>query len=134
MSHYKLVLESRSGMPARQRKESLLFDLNASDVDLYTCLTQCDDSVYPAVANNFACCAMHLGRVDTAISALESVVQEDPFHHLQDPLVFNLCTLYDISCAAPLAELKKKSLKNVAEIYWISDAALNWKSFRLASY
>ena len=61
------------------------------------------------------------------------LIHQDPFIYLTDPVIFNLCTMYDISHSVGVAEMKKRSLRNVAEVYWLSDRALNWRSFRITS-
>ena len=126
------VLNSRVEF-TKPTKETLLFDLSVEDVDLFSCICLLDDPYFPSAANNLAVCAMHLGKVKYAVDVLETLIQEDPFTFLCDPIVFNLCTMYDISHSASVAEMKKKSLKNVAEIYWLSDRNLNWKSFRISN-
>lgn len=108
----------------------LLFDLNAEDIDFYTCVCQLDEDIFPSAANNYAVCAMHLGKVREAVELLESVIQQDPYSHLVDPIVFNLCTMYDISYAVNVSEIKKKTLKCIADMYYVTDSSLNAKSFR----
>ena len=132
MQTFAEILNSRVD-PPRTSKETLLFDLTADDVDLFASVCQLEDPYYPSAANNLAVCAMHLGKVKYAVDTLESLIQQDPFIYLTDPVIFNLCTMYDISHSVGTAEMKKRSLRNVAEIYWLSDRALNWKSFRIMS-
>ena len=132
MQTFAEILNSRVE-PPRKSKETLLFDLTAGDVDLFASICQLEDPYYPSAANNLAVCAMHLGKVKYAVEVLESLIQQDPFVYLIDPVIFNLCTMYDISHSVGVAEMRKRSLRNVAEVYWLSDRALNWKSFRITS-
>jgi hypothetical protein len=112
-------------------KQVSLFDINSIDVDFYHCTCQLDDSIYPSCANNYAVAAMHLGKVESAVHMLESIIQKDPSRYLIDAIVFNLCTMYDISFSPQIAEMKKKTLQSIGSIYWVRDVTLNSKSFRL---
>lgn len=60
---------------------------------------------------------------------MEQLIQDDPTQNLIDPIVFNLCTMYDLSCSPDVSIEKKKALQEVANHYHIED--LHWKSFRL---
>ena len=60
---------------------------------------------------------------------MEELIQDDPTQNLIDPVVFNLCTMYDLSCSPDVSIEKKKALQEVATHYHIDD--LHWKSFRL---
>jgi hypothetical protein len=126
MSNHYLTSKSNSAA----KPELLLFNLKPEDIDLYTCICQLEDPIFPSAANNYAVCAMHLGQVKTAVALLESIVQQNPFEHLVDPIVFNLCTMYDISYSANVSEVKKKCLRAVADRYCIKDTELSAKSFR----
>ncbi len=64
-----------------------------------------------------------------AVSALERLVREAPAMHLCDALVFNLCTLYDLSCDNRASARKKRVLQGVAERYLLDD--IDPASFRI---
>jgi len=89
-----------------------------------------EDTLLGAAANNFALCALHLRKLPLAISTLERLIATDPVAHMLDPIVFNLCTMYDLSHAPEQSATKKKVLQRVASIYRIED--LHWRSFRLS--
>ena len=46
-------------------------------------------------------------------------------------VVFNLCTLYDLSCSPEISVMKKKVLQQFAGVYHMEDPVLHWRSFRL---
>lgn len=49
------------------------------------------------IANNVAICLLHVGRLAEAIDRLESVIRKGPSTALDEGLVFNLATLYDLA-------------------------------------
>mmetsp|Transcript_3725 Transcript_3725/g.5771 ORF Transcript_3725/g.5771 Transcript_3725/m.5771 type:complete len:533 (-) Transcript_3725:97-1695(-) len=91
--------------------------------------TEPEDSLFAVAANNFAICSLFLRRISSAVAKMEELIQGDPPGNLIDPVVFNLCTMYDLSCAPDISKEKKKCLQEVASIYHIDD--IHWKSFRL---
>ncbi|XP_078681131.1 uncharacterized protein LOC144916034 isoform X2 [Branchiostoma floridae x Branchiostoma belcheri] len=54
--------------------------------------------------NNTAVCQLYLGNLKEALKMLESVVQEDPNRFLQEGLLFNLCTMYELESSRALAK------------------------------
>lgn len=96
-----------------------------------SCLYVIEESVLPVAVNNFAICALNLKQIKVAVARFEALVQEDPARYLNDAIVFNLCTLYDLTCAPDLGTNKKKVLSNIAGLFHVSDS-VNWKSFRLS--
>lgn len=66
------------------------------------------------VANNAAICLMHVGRLAEAIDRLESVIRKGPKLALDEGLVFNLATLYDLAYPDSANE-KKRVLHRLAE-------------------
>lgn len=94
-------------------------------------VVEMEDTLLPAVINNYAICALYLRKVAAAISKLEGLILDDPVRYMVDPVVFNLCTLYDLSFAPAMSTLKKKVLQNVALAYHVGDPVLHWRSFRL---
>lgn len=87
------------------------------------------ETLMAAVANNLSICALYLRQLPKAIETLEKLVQYNPVRHLVDPVVFNLCTMYDLSCAPEISATKKRVLQRIAVLYNVHD--LNWRSFRL---
>lgn len=107
----------------------------SSSVAICSVLAAFDDFQQPllvAATNNAAVCALYVKRVEHAVGILEKIVKRDPPRHMIDPIVFNLCTLYDLSYSADISTLKKKVLQRVASNYQIDDAILHWRSFRLS--
>jgi hypothetical protein len=88
-----------------------------------------EESTLSAATNNYAICSLYLRRIHEAVTKMEELIQDDPTQNLVDPIVFNLCTMYDLSCAPDISVEKKKALQEVANHYYIED--LHWKSFRL---
>ena len=92
-------------------------------------ITSCEGSIYAATVNNLASSLLYLRRIKDSIARLEKLIQENPAKFMTDPVVFNLTTMYDLSCAHELSGHKKKALQSVAAVYHVYD--LNYKSFRL---
>ena len=84
-----------------------------------------------AALNNMAVCALHLKKNLLAISKMEQLITDDPVRFMTDAVVFNLCTMYDLSFAPDISTSKKKALQKLAMRYGINDPVLHWRSFRL---
>ena len=61
--------------------------------NIYSCL---DIFVFPQAINNIAVCLLYMGRLKEALTRLESMVQSNPEKYLDEALLFNLCTLYEL--------------------------------------
>lgn len=59
-------------------------------------------------ANNKAICHLYTCDLTKAISFLEEVIRKDPEKNLNETLIFNLCTLYDLKSDNSVD--KKKSI------------------------
>lgn len=94
------------------------------------CETSDGGSLATAV-NNLAICALYVKQIRQAITRLEQLILSDPARYLIDPVVFNLCTLYDLSYAPDMSATKKKLMQRVASEYHMDDPILHWRSFRL---
>lgn len=94
--------------------------------------SRADGSNLAVAVNNLSICALCVKQIRTAISRLEQLVLLDPARHLTDPVVFNLCTLYDLSYAPEASATKKKVIQRVASEYHVDDPILHWRSFRLS--
>jgi hypothetical protein len=94
--------------------------------------TGADSSQLAAAVNNLSICSLYLKQIRTAIQRLEQLITRDPSRFLSDPVVFNLCTLYDLSFAPETSLLSKKLLQKVASEYHVDDPILHWRSFRLS--
>lgn len=94
-------------------------------------LTQAkDECLLAAAVNNYAICALYLKRSNAAIATIEKLICEDPVQHMTDPMIFNLCTMYDLSFAPDVSSMKKKILQKIANRYGLVDPVLHWRSFR----
>ncbi|KAJ3293849.1 Trafficking protein particle complex subunit 12 [Borealophlyctis nickersoniae] len=77
----------------------------------------------PTCVNNLAICQLYLGNVGQAISFLESIAVEMPAKAgVSEELVFNLCTLYDLTDQS--AERKRKLFGGVVAKYAGDDFAV----------
>jgi hypothetical protein len=90
-----------------------------------------EDSFTVTAVNNYSICAMYLKRINEAISRLEALILLNPVRNMVDPVVFNVCTLYDLSYAPEISSTKKKVLQKVAVLFHVVDPVLHWRSFRL---
>jgi len=90
-----------------------------------------DDCPLAAAVNNYAVCALYLKKIADAMKKLEQLIGENPSLYMTDAVVFNLCTMYDLSFAPESSVMKKKALQKVASRYDINDAILHWRSFRM---
>ena len=88
------------------------------------------DSLLSIAVNNFAVCAVFLKKISIAMRKLENIIQDNPVQNMSDPIVFNLCTIYDLSYSPDISSNKKKMIQRIAAIYNIEE--INWRSFRLA--
>ena len=95
------------------------------------CQIELEESLLAVAVNNFAVTALHLRKMNVSVSKLESLIREDPVRYLSDPVVFNLATLYELSCSPEVSTKKKLVLRKCAETYLVDDGPLNWRSFRL---
>lgn len=90
-----------------------------------------EETLLSVAANNFAVAALHLRKMSTSVSKLESLICDDPVRYLTDPIVFNLCTLYELSCSLEVSTSKKKILQSMAMNYRVEDPILSHRSLRL---
>ena len=91
-----------------------------------------DENLLAAAANNAAICGLYVKQITQAINCFERLIIENPAKYMTDPIVFNLCTLYDLSFAPEVSNLKKKVLQKVATRFQLEDPILHWRSFRLS--
>ena len=107
-------------------------DSNSSTGDSSSCGNDSGATNLAAAVNNLSICSLYVKQIRTAIGRLEQLIAAHPARHLTDPVVFNLCTLYDLSYAPEASALKKKLLQKVAYEYHVDDPILHWRSFRLS--
>lgn len=55
-----------------------------------------------------AVCSLYMGQLKEALNTLELLVHQDPGRYLQEGILFNLCTLYELESSRPLH--KKQAL------------------------
>ena len=58
--------------------------------------------------NNMAVCSLYMGRLTDALATLEKRVMEQPMTFLQESILFNLCTLYELESSHAMQ--KKETL------------------------
>eukprot|EP00058_Branchiostoma_floridae_P006310 XP_002591798.1 hypothetical protein BRAFLDRAFT_83586 [Branchiostoma floridae] len=68
--------------------------------------------------NNTAVCQLYLGNLKEALKMLENVVQEDPNRFVQEGLLFNLCTMYELESSRALA--KKHTMLDLSQVKHLS--------------
>jgi len=68
-----------------------------------------------AAANNRSICWLYTCELSRAIASLEEVIQSNPENNLDESLVFNLCTLYDL--ASDRSAEKKKNIMGLVAKY-----------------
>lgn len=73
-----------------------------------------DGNVGVMVANNVAICLLHVGRIAEAIDRVETAIRKNPKLALDEGLVYNLATLYDLAYPDSCNE-KKRVLHRLAE-------------------
>jgi tetratricopeptide (TPR) repeat protein len=76
-------------------------------------IVDCDKHVRMYAQANASICLLQMGRLTEAISRLETCLKEDPETSLDEGLVFNLCTMYDLAFPDD-ATSKKKVLHQLA--------------------
>lgn len=89
-----------------------------------------EDALYGSAVNGYAICALQLKDITGSVRQMEQLLLRAPVKYMSDIAVFNLCTLYDLSCCPALCAKKKKVLQLLAARYGVT-AALNPKSYRL---
>lgn len=66
-----------------------------------------------AASNNAAICLLHIGHLNEAIDRIEGALRRQPEQALDEGLIFNLATLYDLAFPDSAAE-KKRVLRRLA--------------------
>ena len=82
-----------------------------------------------AASNNLAICALYCCALKRAVSCLEGLLRQSPQKHMQDVILFNLCTLYDLACDNTTSTLKKRVLQHMGSRYHLDH--INPASFRI---
>jgi hypothetical protein len=90
-----------------------------------------DENLVASAINNYAICCLYSKKNNEAMLRLEKLIGLDPPRYMSDPLVFNLCTMYDLSFSPDVSLMKKKALQKISAKFGINDPILHWRSFRL---
>jgi len=62
-----------------------------------------------------AVCSLYLGRLKEALRHLETFIHRDPASNLQEGVVLNLCTLYELESSRAVA--KKQALLGLVALH-----------------
>lgn len=89
-----------------------------------------DEQLLASAVNNFSVATLSLKLNMQSIQRLEALLGEDPLVYMTDAVVFNLCTMYDLSFSPDVSAGKKKVLQKVALRFGLVDPILLWRSFR----
>lgn len=122
------VTTSLSDAPLSATPTAADFDssvLSGSDdvVSSLMCGLDVEDNVLVEAVNNYAISSMYTCELETAVKTLETLIKEDPTTYLLDAVVFNLCTMYELSCDNILTNRRKRVLREVAERFCLDDVA-----------
>lgn len=90
-----------------------------------------DENLYSSSINNYAICCLYLKKNAESIARLEKLIGSNPPKYMTDPVVFNLCTMYDLSYSPDASLTKKKALQKISTKFGLNDPILHWRSFRL---
>jgi hypothetical protein len=126
--------EENSGVVSRPYEEEKeeTNTLNMKAKIYYLALLQAkDENLFSIAINNYAISCLYLKRNNEAVSRLEKLIGLNPLMYMTDPVVFNLCTMYDLSYSPDVSLSKKKALQKIANRFNINDPILHWRSFRL---
>ncbi len=111
LAHEALLLAAE----ARFEEAAMRFDAAAHLAD-HKDATAYERNITVFAANNAAICLLHLGRCDEALTKLESCLRSNPKMALDEGVVVNVATLYDLT-APDSAPAKKGVLKALASKY-----------------
>ena len=64
--------------------------------------------------NNLVVCLLYTGKLKEALVRLETLVHKNPEHYLQQGILFNLCTLYELESSFAMQK-KQKLLQLVTQ-------------------
>lgn len=76
-----------------------------------------EESVYMSAVNNLVLAELYLGTVAQPLARLEKLILTNPIRYMTDVVVFNLCTLYDLSGDNVVSGRRKRMLEMVGMEY-----------------
>lgn len=80
--------------------------------------------------NNLSLAMVYSCDVMRGVKTLEGLIRKDPRLYMLDVVIFNLCTLYDLSYDAVASARKKRTLQAVAQRFRLED--IDASSFRMS--
>ncbi|CAM9686740.1 unnamed protein product [Ectocarpus sp. 8 AP-2014] len=83
-----------------------------------------------AALNNLSLAMVYSCDVLRGVRTLEGLIRKDPRLYMLDVVIFNLCTLYDLSFDAVASAKKKRTLQAVAQRFRLED--IDASSFRMS--
>lgn len=86
--------------------------------------------ILDSALNNLSLAMVYSCDVMRGVETLEGLIRKDPRLYMLDVVVFNLCTLYDLSFDAVASAKKKRTLQGVAQRFRLED--IDAASFRMS--
>eukprot|EP00903_Cladosiphon_okamuranus_P008957 g8571.t1 len=83
-----------------------------------------------SAVNNLSLAMVYSCDVMRGVDTLEGLIRKDPRLYMLDVVIFNLCTLYDLSFDAVASSKKKRTLQAVAQRFRLED--IDASSFRMS--
>ena len=108
-------------------------NMNSSKTNIFLLysLSNFSDAILPLAVNNLTICALFLKKMNIAITSLENLIKLNPYEYCTNYIIFNLCTLYDLSLTNEQSSVKKKGLYKITLFYDISESVVPFQAFRL---
>ena len=122
--------QSSSGADTDAKEAAAVAVASHALVSRYAGVVFGEDPLYGSAVNGYAICALQLKDIACSVHHMERLLLRAPALQMTDIVVFNLCTLYDLSCSPAMCVKKKKVLQQLAACYGMS-SSLNPKSYRL---
>ena len=97
----------------------------------YSLIIILEESLLSILINNYAICCLNIKKIKKSIEKFEYLIKLNPILYLNDAIVFNVCTLYDLSHSPETSKMKKKILLLICDKYYLFDPIINYKSFKL---
>ena len=86
--------------------------------------------ILDSALNNLSLAMVYSCDVMRGVETLEGLIRKDPRLYMLDVVIFNLCTLYDLSFDAVASAKKKRTLQAVAQRFRLED--IDAASFRMS--